>query len=245
MAEVRVGLIGDHNHAVKAHRAIPQAIYLAGQAAGVVVESEWIHTELLERFGGDSLSEYSALWCVPASPYASMNGALMGIQYAREHRVPFLGTCGGFQHSLIEIARNKLHIQDADHAETNPDASALFVTPLTCALREVEGNILLEEGSRIRTIYGADEVTEEFNCGFGLNPLYKERLKEAGVRITGVDAQGDARVIELADHPFFLATLYQPERSALKGRSHPIVEAYLQASASKQRQGQIAVEVGQ
>ncbi len=229
MGQVRVGLIGDYDPAVIAHRAIPQALALAGQAAGGVVVWDWIPTPAVSAETVSRLGEYTGLWCVPASPYASMRGALLAIQWARAQGLPFLGTCGGFQHTLLEYARNVLGLADAAHAETDPDASLLFVTPLRCALRGVRGPIHLAAGSRSAQLYGQATVEEEYHCGFGLNPTYRTRLDAGPLRVTGWDDAGDARVVELAGHPFFLATLFQPERSALGGQVHPLILGYVQA----------------
>jgi CTP synthase (UTP-ammonia lyase) len=232
VSTVRIGLIGDYNPEVKAHVAIPKALAFASEAMGCEVSGEWIGTETLEREVEERLSPYDGLWCVPASPYVSMQGALNAIRYARENMRPFLGTCGGFQHALIEYARNVMEIADADHAESNPDASVLFVTPLTCALRGVKGEIVLKEGSRAWEIYGVGESVEEYNCGFGLNPAHRALLEESDLSITGLDGEGEVRVVELAGHPFFMATLYQPERQALTGVAHPLINAFVQAAAS-------------
>lgn len=229
MTQVRVGLIGDYNPAVVAHQAIPLALALAGAAAGCVVEPEWIPTPAVTGETLYRLRDYAGLWCVPASPYADMSGALLAIQWAREQGLPFLGTCGGFQHTLLEYARDVLGLVDAAHAETDPDASLLFVTPLTCALRGVRGPIHLVAGSRSAQLYGQATVQEEYNCGFGLNPAYRGQFATGPLRITGVDTAGDARVVELAGHPFFLATLFQPERSAFGGVVHPLILGYVQA----------------
>jgi CTP synthase (UTP-ammonia lyase) len=227
--KIRVGLIGDYSPDVVAHRAIPLALGMASERVGRAVDYQWLPTDAL-AFGAVRAEEYDGLWCVPASPYASMEGALNAITYARESGTSFLGTCGGFQHALIEYARNVMGIEEADHAESNPDASVLFVTTLTCALRGVKGTVRLAPGSMAACFYGADEVLEEYNCGFGLNPVYRDTIEKSDLHITGVDADDEARVIELEAHPFFLATLYQPERAARDGRAHPLVNAFVQAA---------------
>ena len=228
---VRVALVGDHDPQVKAHRAIPVALQMAAEAANCRVEPEWVGTEELDEGAASRLGDYGAIWVVPASPYRSMDGALAAIRYAREQGRPFLGTCGGFQHTLIEYARDVLGIREADHAETNPDASVLFVSPLSCALRDADGPIHFKPGSRIADIYGTTETVEQYNCGFGLNPQYRARLEDGQLSITATDDQGDARAVELAGHPFFLATLYQPERSALRNARHPLITAFVLSAA--------------
>ena len=229
MRPVRVGLIGDYDPYVKAHRAIPIALDRAGEATNCKVETFWLPTESLLPGAERDLAALDGLWCVPASPYASMDGALLAIRFARETGKPFLGTCGGFQHALIEYARNVLGLADADHAESNPDTEFALISPLTCALRDETGTISLKEGSRIREIYGTGAIVEEYNCSFGLAPNYRQLLDGEPLTITGEDTEGEVRVIELSSHPFFIATLFQPERRALKGEAHPLVNAYVEA----------------
>ncbi len=237
---VNIGLVGEYNTNVKSHRALPTALSMAAEQSGCDVQFEWLDTpQLAEDI--TVARRFDGLWLTPNSPYASMEGALGLIRFAREEGIPFIGTCGGFQHVLIEYARNVLGIADAEHAESNPDASVLFVTPLVCALRDVKGPIYFRPGSRISRIYGVEETQEEYNCGFGLNPTYKALLEQSGVELTGWDIEGDSRVLELPAnrHPFFIATLYQPERSALVGDSHPLITAFVQAALQSQSQGAV------
>ena len=111
MHALQIGLIGDRNDDLVAHRAIPLALGMAADACGVEIELLWVSTEQVGD--GAALAEFDGLWCVPASPYRSMEGALTAIQVARERHVPFLGTCGGFQHAAIEYARSVLGWTDA------------------------------------------------------------------------------------------------------------------------------------
>lgn len=94
-----IALIGDYNPAATAHQAIPIAVRLAAAKTGVSVEPVWVPTDSITDPEAQ-LRPFDGFWCVPASPYASMEGALKAIRYARESRRPFLGTCGGFQHAL-------------------------------------------------------------------------------------------------------------------------------------------------
>src|SRR5712691_1701497 len=227
---IKIGLIGDYSPKVKAHVAIPQAVALASADLEQDVETHWLATPRLEHDTEQVLADYDALWCVPASPYESMDGALNAIRFAREHKVPFLGTCGGSQHAIIEYARNVLHLIEADHAESNPSTSLPLIAPLTCALIEEKGTILFRPGTRIAEIYQRDEAIEEYHCSFGLNPDYQSIFEQSEMRITGVDTNGEARVFELAHHPFFIATLFQPERSAFTGVKHPLIVAFVRAA---------------
>jgi len=228
-----VALVGDHDPEVVAHRAIPKALGLAALSLGRTVDAVWVGTEEVAEDEERALGHVDAVWCVPASPYRSMEGALAAIRRARERGMPFLGTCGGFQHAVIEFARNACGLADADHAETSPDGSTLLVAPLACGLRGVAGRVRLEEGSKIREIYGVEEIEEEYMCGFGLNPEYRETLERHGMRFTGFDPDGAVRSMELPEHPFFLATLFQPERAALHGHTPPLARAFVHAATAK------------
>ena len=233
--KIKIGLIGDYSREVTAHVAIPKALALAATKSKCEVRETWLATEDIIK-NLQQLSEFDALWCVPASPYKSMDGALSAIRFARERAVPFLGTCGGFQHAVIEYARNVLGFEKADHTESNPETTMPVMTQLICSLVEAEGTIKLQENSRVRQIYGKDEIAEQYHCNFGFNPDYLFLFKKGEMKITGADGNGEPRVIELTNHPFFIATLFQPERSALRGELHPLVYAYLEAAKSFQNQ---------
>ncbi len=229
--DIRIGLIGDFNPEVKAHVAIPRAVALASRSKAINAQTNWLPTPLLENDTEEILSAYDAFWCVPASPYASMDGALAAIRFARERGYPFLGTCGGFQHAIIEYARNVLGFTEADHAESNPTATLPLIAPLACSLVGAQGTIRLHPNSRISAIYGSSETVERYHCNYGLNPDFRSLLEQSEMRITGVDSNGDARVIELNHHPFFIGTLFQPELSAFSDVAHPLIGAFLQAIA--------------
>jgi CTP synthase (UTP-ammonia lyase) len=227
----RIGLVGDYNADVPAHQAIPRALALAESALGAPLEFRWLPTETIESDA--ALASFDALWCVPASPYRSMEGALRSIRFAREHARPFLGTCGGFQHAVVEYARNVLGWADAEHAETAPDAARPVIVPLACALVEVTDKVRLLPGSRIAAAYGVTEATEGYRCRYGLNEAFRATLVSGAFRVTAEDKAGDIRALELLGHPFFVATLFQPERAALTGRLPPLVAAFARAAVDQ------------
>jgi CTP synthase (UTP-ammonia lyase) len=234
VARIRVALIGDYDQTVTAHQAIPRALAAAAAALDASISWDWIGTQSVETEPARQLSPYQAVWCVPASPYASMEGALRAIRFARESPRPFLGTCGGCQHAILEYARNALGIAEADHGESNPSARLPLISELACALVEKSGSVLLDEGSRIAAICGEREIEEIYHCSYGLNPQFEHLLSESDLRISARDEKGEARVFELTTHPFFICTLFQPERAALTGKNHPLIRAFLAAAAEPQ-----------
>jgi len=131
---MRLAIIGDYDDSFKSHRATEEAIDHSSQKFGIRIAYDWVATDTIEARWKAITGSYDAYWIAPGSPYKSMIGALKIIQYAREKGIPVLGTCGGFQHMVIEFARNVLGIVDAQHAEYNPYSSKLVVNPLSCSL---------------------------------------------------------------------------------------------------------------
>ena len=224
---IRIALIGDYDPHVTAHQAIPIALGMAAEQAKTDVQFQWLATD---RIGTDApLAGFDGFWCVPASPYRDMDGALRAIRFAREQQRPFLGTCGGFQHAVLEYARHVLGWEDAEHGETSPDATRALITPLSCSLVEAVDNIHLVEGSLIAEAYESAEIVEGYRCRYGVNPAFEHELLTQQLCAVGHDASGDLRAVELKGHPFFVATLFQPERAALKGKLPPLVRALIAA----------------
>ncbi|MEF9674176.1 CTP synthase [Pseudomonas sp. MWU13-2100] len=230
---LNIALIGDHDPQVTAHRAIPVALQQAAEAAGLEVHAHWLATDSLTT--QTDLSLFDGFWCVPSSPYRSLEGALRAITHAREQQRPFLGTCGGFQHAILEYARHVLGWTDAEHGETAPDSSRAVISPLSCSLVEVHDRIQFVEETLIAKAYGALETHEGYHCRYGINPEFESALLDSDLYVSGYDAQGDLRAVELKGHPFFVATLFQPERAALEGRTPALTSAFLAACASQQR----------
>lgn len=232
--EVSVGVIGEFNLDFPPHIATNAALEHAAAALGVEVEVRWLDTAGLQDLPSDELAGHDALWCAPGSPYRSMEGALRAIRLAREADWPFIGTCGGFQHVVIEYARNVLGFQDAQHAEYDPYASELFISELSCSLVGEVMSVRLLPGSRAADLYGQGEVSEQYYCNFGLNPVHQERLDQGGLRVVGIDRDGEARVLELPDRRFYLATLFVPQLSSRPDSPHPLISAYLRTALESQ-----------
>ena len=233
IARAKIALIGDYNPKVTAHAAIPKALALAGEALAGVVVGTWIETSDIPADAASVLSGFDALWVVPASPYANTEGALAAIRFAREGRLPFLGTCGGYQHAAIEFARNVLGQTEAGNVETDPQCPMPVISPLECALVEATGRITFNEGSRLESIYGKRTADEGYRCSFGVSRAYLSIFDASDLLFTGFDAEGDPRAYELAGHPFFIGTAYQPERSALRGEAHPIIAEFINSSLAR------------
>lgn len=237
---ISVGVIGDFDPEFPPHPATNAGLEHAAAALGIEADVRWHGTEALADADPAATLTDDALWCAPGSPYRSLDGALRAVRFARERDVPLLGTCGGFQHIVLEYARNVLGFADAQHAEYDPYASELFITELACSLAGKEMTVSLAPGSRAAGFYSRAETSERYYCNFGLNPEHQRRLDEGGLRVVGVDQDGEARVLELPERRFFVATLFVPQLSSEPGAPHPLIVAYLRAAMA----GEAAPGVG-
>ncbi|MER5948759.1 hypothetical protein ABT127_22180 [Streptomyces sp. NPDC001904] len=227
----RVALVGDRSPNVVAHTRVPLLLDALATREHLVLDAYWIPSE--DALLPDAVRGFDAVWVLPGSPYRSEAGVLAAIRTAREHGIPFLGTCGGFQHTLLEFARNVCGLTDVAHAENDPDADDLLITPLACSLVGHEGTVTLTAGSLAESVLGADRTVERYHCRYG-PAAHLDTLRAHGLRFTGEDEEGQVRIAELATdrHPFFLATLFQPELHGDGSRPHPAVQALARAAVA-------------
>jgi CTP synthase (UTP-ammonia lyase) len=123
-----------------------------------------------------------------------------------------------------------LGLPEAEHEESSPDAPQLFISKLVCSLVGTTETVTLTPGTRAERIYGRTEAAEQFACNYGLNPAYRQQLSARDLIVAGVGPAGEVRVVELAAHPFFIATLYLPQLSSTAEVPHPLIVAYLKAA---------------
>jgi CTP synthase (UTP-ammonia lyase) len=223
----RLALVGDRSLDVQAHARIPSVIDFVNSRDEDPIEIYWLHSRSVSQPA--DIAGFDGVWVVPGSPYTSTDGVLWAIQGARTSGVPFLGTCGGFQHLLLEFARNVCGLGHVAHAEVDPDAAEPLITPLDCSLLGEEATVVVAPGTQAAGAMGAGPVTERYFCRFGLNLDYLQVLENDGLVFSGRDEQGDPRIAELPRHPFFVGSLFQPELSSGPGWAHPLIVAFATA----------------
>ena len=225
---MKLAIIGEFNPSFRPHVATNEAIEHSKQSLGIQVEVGWVSTDYIVDNFNSIIDTYNGFWIAPGSPYKSMTGALEIIKYARLNNVPTLGTCGGFQHMVIEFARNILNIRDAEHAEYDPYASKLVVNPLSCAMAGQTLEIKLnDKTSKVFEIFGTEKINEKYYCNFGLNPDYQNELDKNGFKIVGTDDLKEARILELTNHPFFIATLFVPQDNSTFDKPHTLITNFI------------------
>ena len=224
----RIALVGDRSANVRAHARIPGLIDALLRRDSVALDPYWIATpDAVEA----DLAGFDAIWIVPGSPYESAEGAIRAARVARQEGIPLLGTCGGFQHALLEYARDVCGLVEVENAEVTPDAEHQLIVPLECSLMGHEEAVMIAPGTLAARICGAGRRVERYHCNFGLNAEYLETLTDGGLRFTGFDDTGNVRIMELPGHPFFIGTLFQPELQGDGTQPHPIIAALGTAAA--------------
>jgi len=230
-----IAIIGDFNAANESHIATQAAVAHSSTALGAEVQAKWVSTEQLAATGGlEGLRSATGFWIAPASPYRSMEGALAAIRFARQNKIPLLGTCGGFQHVIIEYARNVLGIVDAGHEEVDAGAERLVISRLSCSLVGRTGTVRFEPGSLVERAYGRGTAKEQYWCNFGINPAFEERFRFSELHLVGRDNDdGAVRAVELAGHPFYIGTLFLPQLGSSAVAPHPLIAAFVRACCGK------------
>jgi len=239
---VRIGILGDYDADSPTLPTIDKSLQHASAKLNLAIESQWIPTpSLLQPNAQRMLESFDGIWAAPGSPYKSFDGMLKGIEFARRRDWPFLGTCAGFQYTLIECARNVLGIKDADSAENNSGSKNIIIYPVACAVPDRANGaprlsgpipeIRLRPGSYLQSFYAQDTAVEEFFCNFEVNPDFEWISMEAGFPIVARGSKGEIRAIESPTHRFFVATLFQPQLSSKPDAPHPLVVAFAQAAA--------------
>jgi len=236
----RIAIIGDFNPELETHHAIGASLQHAAEIIGIRVNSKWISTECVANDSDRIFRNYDGLFIAPGSPYRNMEAALSAIRFARLDGRPMLATCGGFQHAVLEYARNTMGLADANSAEHGVPSANLLITAVACPMPDRAAGapslfgaaaIRLLAGTRIRDIYGRDQISERYFCNYELNPAYRTALEKAGMLFSAFSGSGDVRAFELPAHPFFIGTLFQPQLSSEAAKPNPLICAFVGASA--------------
>jgi CTP synthase (UTP-ammonia lyase) len=225
----RIAVLGDRDPSFVTHRELDAALALLPAD----VDAAWCPTDGEDAAHPDA---FDGLWVAPGTPYRDDDAVLAAIGHARRSGTPLLGTCGGFQYTALALARDLAGVAAA-LAETDPDAPEPFVAPLACTLYGEERTVTCVPGTRLAAILGAAPFPGFHFCGYGLAPGAAAVLAGAGVRIAAHAPDAGVEALELPDHPFFIATLFQPQVGALAGAPlSPLIGAFVAAARDHRTQ---------
>ncbi|MEM9025733.1 MAG: CTP synthase, partial [Verrucomicrobiota bacterium] len=210
-------ILGEYDPSKETHLATDRAINHTLQHLNAEISHRWVSTS---EFESDSLETAAGLWIATGGNYAEPGKLIEAIQLARVGKIPCLGTCSGFQHIVLEYAQNMLGIQHAGHTEYQPETPEPFITQLPCSLRGKTMRIQLSRDSLSFQLYEESIIEEKYFCGFGINPRYSQAVQDGPIVVSGVDEDGEFRIVEYADHPFMLGTLFVPQVASIDRRPH-------------------------
>jgi CTP synthase (UTP-ammonia lyase) len=224
---MRIVALGDRDPAHFTHREIDATLTLLGAE----VDCGWVATDSAQA---RALGSADAVWLLPGTPYRDDDAARAAIHHCLDTGTPFLGTCGGFQYACVELARCRAGVSGATSAELDPDGDALVVAPLACTLYGERRTVTPVAGTRLAAICGTEPFPAHHQCGYGLADAYESVLADAGVVISAHAPDAGVEGVELSDHPFFLATAFQPQvGSSETGAVHPLISALLDAGGAR------------
>jgi CTP synthase (UTP-ammonia lyase) len=222
-----IAALGDRDPAQFTHQEIDAAMRLAPTG----VEIRWVPTT-----SGARIDAFDGLWVLPGTPYRDDDAVYAAIRFAREEGMPVLGTCGGFQYMAVEFARNVAGIAGAGHAEADPEGDAIVVAQLACSLVGEERTVTAVPGTRAAALCGTEPFTGFHWCRYGLAGAYADRLAAAGLVIGAHAEDAGVEAFELPEHPFYLATLFQPQvGSSTRSQPHPVLAGLIEASRDAAR----------
>lgn len=238
--KVRVGLVGKYVSLPDAYLSIVEALKHAGYAHDTEIDIRWIDAEEVDDQNvANYLSDVDGVLVPGGFGSRGLIGKIAAIRYAREHKLPFFGICLGMQLACIEFARNVVGIHDADTGEENPACPHKIIDLLPD--QEAEGDLggtlrlglypcRLVEGSLAHQLYGQDLVQERHRHRYEFNNAYRERLAAAGLTFSGLSPDGRlVEIVEIKDHPFFIAAQFHPEFISRPNRPQAIFDGFVAA----------------
>lgn len=237
---LRVGLVGKYVELPDAYLSVVEALNHAGIDFNAQVEVEWINSaDITDQSLESNLSGLDGIIVPGGFGTRAIDGKILAIQYAREQKIPFLGIGLGMQLSLVEYARNVAGLKDAHSEEMNPDAEHLIVKlrtdeenpSLNGTLRLGSHPCYLQRDTKVYKVYGkAETITERHRNRYEFNKDYMERLEKAGLIYSGQNIEGTKiEIIELEDHPWFVACQFHPEFKSRPTNAHPLFKGFINA----------------
>ena len=247
---VDIAMVGKYMNLTESYKSLSEALIHAGIHTRTKVNIHYFDSEEIEKNGPDELSEMSAILVPGGFGNRGIEGKILTVKYARENKIPYLGICLGMQVAVIEYARNKAGMADANSTEFNSDTKYPVVGLIT-EWKDESGNVetrdensnlggtmrlggqecRLIEKSNAREIYGQVSIVERHRHRYEVNDLLINKIEKAGLKVSGRSADGNlVEMIEIDDHPWFVACQFHPEFTSTPRDGHPLFESFIKAA---------------
>ena len=250
--EVSIALVGKYVDLTESYKSLSEALIHAGIHTGAKARIHYIDSETIEKNGTACLAGMDAILVPGGFGKRGVEGKIGAIRYARENQIPYLGICLGMQLAVIDYARNVVGLAGAHSTEFDPQTPHPVIALIT-EWQDSDGRVeqrseksdmggtmrlggqecVLEEGSVARKVYGAERISERHRHRYEVNNHYLTRIREAGLRVSGLSTatkDGLCEMIELPDHPWFVACQFHPEFTSTPRAGHPLFNAFVQAA---------------
>ena len=251
--EITIAMVGKYVDLTDAYKSLNEALYHAGIRSGNKVNIRYVDSEDLLQQGTGLLADVDGIIVPGGFGNRGIEGKILAVQYAREHRIPYLGICLGMQIAVVEFARHVLGLAGAGSTEWDDKVADPVVALVTewvnergeTEQRDVHTDLggtmrlgalpaRLKSGSQIARIYGAEIINERHRHRYEVNSHYEKRLEDAGLVISGrSEDNGLVEVIELPDHPWFIACQSHPEFTSTPRKGHPLFESFIRACRTR------------
>ena len=238
---VCIALVGKYTQLHDAYLSVVESLNHAGTANDAVVEIRWVDSGLLTAENAEErLAGCSGVLVPGGFGSRGIEGMICASQHAREKRIPYLGICLGMQMAVVEFARHVLNWEDANSTEFSPTVKhpVIGLMPDQAGVTDKGGTMrlgkypcVLMEGSRSRSLYGMPEISERHRHRYEFNNQFRGPFQAAGLALTGTSPDGGlVEIVELPDHPWFVAAQFHPEFKSRPDRPHPLFYGFIEAA---------------
>lgn len=245
--EVEIALVGKYISLHDAYISVVEALKHGGIAEHATVNIKWVDSELLnEENINQILGDVQGILVPGGFGDRGIDGKILACQYAREHNVPFLGLCLGMQLAIVEYARHICGLRDAHSIELNPGTThpVIALMPDQSDVEDIGGTLrlgsypcVLDKSSRAYQVYGTDTIHERHRHRYEVNNDYRSVLTEHGMKLCGLSPDGRiVEMVEIPDHPWYIATQAHPELKSRPNRPHPLFKGFVEAAIKMKQQ---------
>ena len=241
---VKIAIVGKYTQLHDAYLSVVEALKHGGISCRAKVELDWIDSEeLTEKNLDQQLHNVDGILVPGGFGNRGTEGMILAAQYARVHKIPYLGICLGMQMAIVEFARHVLGYEDANSIELNPETKhpVIALMPDQEDIEDIGGTLrlgsypcILAEGSRSYELFGKKEIHERHRHRYEVNNAFRKELQEKGMNIVGTSPDNHiVEMIEIAGHPFYVGTQAHPEFKSRPNHAHPLFRGFIQAAVDK------------